>query len=139
MIVGRRIRPAAQWAAVAVGSALFGASCAAMYLLLDTEKQYAAVWLPIGILAGIGIGAALTAISNAATASLPPERFASGTGLLMTTRQIGGALGIAALAAILERLAAYHQELEVLGVSREQLVETCARILHQIVTGRSPT
>ena len=43
----------------------------------------------------------------------------------------------AALAAILERLAAYHQELEVLGVSREQLVETCARILHQIVTGRS--
>jgi AcrR family transcriptional regulator len=45
----------------------------------------------------------------------------------------------AALAAILERLAAYHQELEVLGVSREQLVETCARILHQIVTGRSAT
>ncbi len=43
----------------------------------------------------------------------------------------------AALAAILERLAAYHQELEVLGVSREQLVETCARILHQVVTGRS--
>ncbi|GAA3308608.1 hypothetical protein GCM10020295_71120 [Streptomyces cinereospinus] len=73
-----------------------------MYLLLDTEKQYVAVYLPIGILAGIGIGAALTAISNAATAALPPERFASGTGLLMTTRQIGGALGIAALAAILE-------------------------------------
>ncbi len=42
----------------------------------------------------------------------------------------------AALAAILERLAAYHQELEVLGVSREQLVETCARILHQVVTGQ---
>jgi AcrR family transcriptional regulator len=45
----------------------------------------------------------------------------------------------AALAAILERLAAYHQELEVLGVSRGQLVETCARILHQIVTGRIAT
>jgi AcrR family transcriptional regulator len=42
----------------------------------------------------------------------------------------------AALAAILERLAAYHQELEVMGVSRDQLVETCAQILHQIVTGR---
>ncbi len=42
----------------------------------------------------------------------------------------------AALAAILERLAAYHQELELLGVSHEQLVETSARILHQIVTGR---
>jgi len=45
----------------------------------------------------------------------------------------------AALAAILERLAAYHQELEAVGVSREQLVETCARILHQIVTGRIAT
>jgi AcrR family transcriptional regulator len=45
----------------------------------------------------------------------------------------------AALAAILERLAAYHQELELLGVSRGQLVETCARILHQIVTGRIAT
>ena len=42
----------------------------------------------------------------------------------------------AAFAAILERLAAYHKELEVLGVAQEQLVETCARILHQIVTGR---
>jgi AcrR family transcriptional regulator len=42
----------------------------------------------------------------------------------------------AALAAILERLAAYHAELEVLGVSRDELVETCARILHQVVTGR---
>jgi AcrR family transcriptional regulator len=41
----------------------------------------------------------------------------------------------AALASILERLAAYHQELEVLGVSREELVETCARTVHQVVTG----
>jgi AcrR family transcriptional regulator len=39
----------------------------------------------------------------------------------------------AALASILERLAAYHAELEVLGVSRDDLVETCARIVHQIV------
>ncbi|MFD6323323.1 hypothetical protein ACFWOL_10705 [Streptomyces sp. NPDC058442] len=50
-----------------------------------------------------GIGAALTALSNAATAVPPPQRFASGTGLPMTSRQLGGALGIAALAAILER------------------------------------
>lgn len=97
-----RVGARSQWAAVAGGSLLFGASCAAMYLMLGTERQYAAVWLPIGVLGGLGIGAALTAISNAATASLEPRRFASGTGLLMTTRQIGGALGIAVLAVILE-------------------------------------
>ncbi|HBZ70143.1 MAG TPA: TetR family transcriptional regulator [Deltaproteobacteria bacterium] len=42
----------------------------------------------------------------------------------------------AALAAILERLAAYHRSLEGLGVTREHLVETSASILYQIVTGR---
>lgn len=42
----------------------------------------------------------------------------------------------AALAAILERLAAYHAELRVFGVTREQLVETSARILLRTLTGR---
>jgi AcrR family transcriptional regulator len=42
----------------------------------------------------------------------------------------------AALASILERLAAYHQELESLGVERADLVETVARMLHQTVTGK---
>ena len=45
------------------------------------------------------------------------------------------AAAAAALSAILERLAAYHRELEAIGVSRADLVETCARILHQTVTG----
>lgn len=44
----------------------------------------------------------------------------------------------AALAAILERLAAYHKELEPLGVTRGDLVETCARIIYQTVTGDTP-
>jgi AcrR family transcriptional regulator len=43
----------------------------------------------------------------------------------------------AAMGAILERLAAYHRELEFLGVSRDELVETCARILQLTVTGKS--
>ncbi|MFJ3766522.1 DHA2 family efflux MFS transporter permease subunit [Streptomyces sp. NPDC090082] len=103
MVVGKRVGPRGQWAGVLVGSVLFGGSCAAMYLLLDSEPRYLALWLPIGIVAGVGIGAALTGISNAATAALEPQRFASGTGLLMTMRQVGGALGIAVLAAILQR------------------------------------
>lgn len=43
----------------------------------------------------------------------------------------------AAMAAILERLAAYHKELEVVGITRADLVETTAHILHRTVTGRS--
>jgi AcrR family transcriptional regulator len=41
----------------------------------------------------------------------------------------------AAMAAILERLAAYHNELEIFGVTREDLVESSAHILHRTVTG----
>jgi AcrR family transcriptional regulator len=42
----------------------------------------------------------------------------------------------AALATILERLAAYHKELEYFGATRAHLIETCARMLVQTVTGR---
>ena len=43
----------------------------------------------------------------------------------------------ASMGAILERMAAYHVEIESSGVSREDLVETCARILHRTVTGET--
>lgn len=41
----------------------------------------------------------------------------------------------AATGAILERMAAYHRELASTGVTREQLIETSARILFRSVTG----
>jgi len=41
----------------------------------------------------------------------------------------------AAMGAILERMAAYHLELASGGVSREQLVESSARVLHRGATG----
>jgi AcrR family transcriptional regulator len=42
----------------------------------------------------------------------------------------------AALVALLERMAAFHRDLEPLGIDRAQLVETTARIIHQTVAGR---
>jgi len=44
----------------------------------------------------------------------------------------------AAIVAILERLSAHTRELGARGIGRDELVETCARLLFQIVTGRSP-
>jgi AcrR family transcriptional regulator len=54
------------------------------------------------------------------------------------SREVHPYAAAAALASILERLAAYHTELEYFGATREHLVETCARILLQSVTGRAP-
>jgi AcrR family transcriptional regulator len=41
----------------------------------------------------------------------------------------------AALVALIERMAAFHRELEQLGITRADLVETTARIIHQTVVG----
>jgi len=43
----------------------------------------------------------------------------------------------AALASMLERLAAFHREIQAFGATRQELVETCARILVQSATGRA--
>lgn len=43
----------------------------------------------------------------------------------------------AALSSMMERMAAFHTDLEPLGVERRDLVETTARILHQTVTGQT--
>jgi AcrR family transcriptional regulator len=49
--------------------------------------------------------------------------------------QISPMAAAAALIALLERMAAFHGDLEALGITRADLVETTARILHQTVTG----
>jgi AcrR family transcriptional regulator len=41
----------------------------------------------------------------------------------------------AALVALIERMAAFHKDLEPMGISRADLVETTARIIHQTVVG----
>jgi AcrR family transcriptional regulator len=43
----------------------------------------------------------------------------------------------ASLAAMLERMAAHHRDIGFFGVSRDDLRETCARILLQTLTGRA--
>jgi AcrR family transcriptional regulator len=49
--------------------------------------------------------------------------------------EISPAAAGAALVALIERMAAFHYDLEPLGVTRADLVETTARIIHQTVTG----
>lgn len=50
---------------------------------------------------------------------------------------IGPMAAAAALSSMMERMAAFHTDLEPLGVERRDLVETTARIVHQTVTGQT--
>ncbi|WP_454199766.1 MFS transporter [Nocardia sp. Marseille-Q1738] len=70
-------------------------------------------WIPAGVLGGGGIGFLVTVLGTAAASSLPPEQFAAGTGMNLTARQVGGALGVAVLAAVFaarpdDPLGAFH-------------------------------
>ena len=85
---------------------LFGATCFALGLAatsrsVTTTANYLATWLPGTLLVGVGIGFTFPVLSAGAVSSLPPARFAVGSAVNQTARQIGGALGIAVLVALI--------------------------------------
>ncbi|MFC3575934.1 MFS transporter [Streptomyces yaanensis] len=59
---------------------------------------FTALWLSI---AGAGFGLAVVPAMDTALGALPRDRAGSGSGLLMTVRQVGGAIGIALLGSLL--------------------------------------
>jgi EmrB/QacA subfamily drug resistance transporter len=85
---------------------LAGAVCFASGLLwfvfrVDASPDFLAEWLPGTLVVGFGIGLTFPVLSAAAVSSLPPARFAVGSAVNQTVRQIGGALGIAVLVVII--------------------------------------
>jgi MFS family permease len=53
------------------------------------------------MITGLGIGLTFPVLSAAAVSSLHPERFAVGSAVNQTARQVGGAFGVALLVVIL--------------------------------------
>ncbi|MGC9535544.1 MFS transporter [Streptomyces sp. UG1] len=58
---------------------------------------FTALWLTV---AGLGFGLAMVPAMDAALGGIPAEEAGSGSGLLMTLRQVGGAIGIALLGSL---------------------------------------
>jgi len=89
------------WAVIAGGALVLVAAWLLCVVALPEQPRFLVFWLPIGVVIGVGAGAVTTGVSTAAALSVPPERFAAAVGLNQTGRQIGGALGVAVLAALL--------------------------------------
>ncbi|WP_156959653.1 hypothetical protein [Nocardia sp. BMG51109] len=69
-------------------------------VLLGADRPYLlAVGLP-GLVLGIGSAAAFTPITVAATSGVPDAEQGTAAGLLNTTRQLSGAIGLAALSTV---------------------------------------
>ena len=62
---------------------------------------YLTEWLPATIVTGLGIGLTFPVLSAAAVSSLPGDRFAVGSAVNQTARQVGGSIGIAILVVVL--------------------------------------
>jgi EmrB/QacA subfamily drug resistance transporter len=92
-----RIGPAR---AGALGSLLMALSSVWLLTHVGTEPHYLTALLPGQVLGGAGVGLAIPSLTGAATVTLPPPRFATGTAIVSTARQIGMALGVATLVAV---------------------------------------
>jgi EmrB/QacA subfamily drug resistance transporter len=88
-------------AAIVPGGLLFAGICLWVVLAIDDQPNFVGLWLPTGTLGGIALGLSAVGLATGAAASLPPPALGAGIALNQTARQLGGALGIAALVALL--------------------------------------
>ncbi|WP_037683262.1 MFS transporter [Streptomyces griseus] len=72
---------------------------------------FTALWLSV---AGLGFGFSIVPAMSGALGALPADRAGSGSGLLMTLRQVGAAIGIALLGSLLA--SAFRDRLDVSGL-----------------------
>jgi EmrB/QacA subfamily drug resistance transporter len=84
-----------------VGFAVFVTGLCWYAVRVGLHPDYVSIWLPGTLISGLGIGLTFPVLSAAAVSSLHHERFAVGSAVNQTARQIGGAFGVALLVVIL--------------------------------------
>jgi EmrB/QacA subfamily drug resistance transporter len=84
-----------------IGATLF--CLGQLFLIVQTGNTpaYLSEFLPGMAIGGAGVGLMIPTLTGAGASSLPPERFATGAAVLTMGRQIGAALGVAVLVAVL--------------------------------------
>jgi len=98
--LARRIGPGP---VAAVGCAVYAAGCVYWRLNLALTPDYAARMLAGMLLTGTGVGLTLPTLVGAAVAAVPPQRFATGSGIVTMARQVGIVLGVSILVSVLGR------------------------------------
>jgi EmrB/QacA subfamily drug resistance transporter len=84
-----------------MGALLFAAGSVWYISRTGNHPAYASDFLPGMAVGGAGVGLVIPTLTGAGASSLAPERFATGAAVLTMGRQIGAALGIAILVAVL--------------------------------------
>jgi MFS family permease len=85
-----------------VGGLVFAGGFAFMLATIGPKPEYVSTFLPAFMLGGVGVGMTLGTLPAAATASLPAGRFATGSAVFGMARQLGSAIGVAVLVALID-------------------------------------
>ena len=101
LVAGRLIARFGSGIVIAAGSTIFAAGMAWMALAAGLRPDYVRDVLGGLLLTGIGVGLTLPTMMATAAASLPPTSFASGSAVVNMLRQVGLAIGVAVLIAVL--------------------------------------
>ena len=84
------------------GALLFASGFAYSLATVGPRPEYLAAFLPGSVLAGAGFGLTLGTLPAVATSALPESRFATGTAVFAMARQLGSAIGVAVLVALID-------------------------------------
>jgi EmrB/QacA subfamily drug resistance transporter len=101
LVAGRLIARFGPGPVIGVGSTIFAAGIAWWALAAGLQPDYVGEILGGMLLTGIGVGLTLPTLMATAASSLPPHAFATGSAVVNTLRQIGLAIGVALLIAVL--------------------------------------
>jgi EmrB/QacA subfamily drug resistance transporter len=84
-----------------VGSIVFALGSVFYITQTGDTPHYFSEYLPGALITGAGVGLVIPTLTGAGASSLAPERFATGAAVLTMGRQIGAALGVAILVAVI--------------------------------------
>jgi predicted acylesterase/phospholipase RssA len=88
-------------AVVVPGALIWAAGMGYFATTLGVKPDFLGGWLPGMLILGVGAGLSFPTLSGAAVGSVPGPRFAVATSLNSVARQLGAALGVAVLIAII--------------------------------------
>jgi EmrB/QacA subfamily drug resistance transporter len=100
LVTGRLIARLGPGPVTWLGSATFAAGIGWWALAVRLTPDYADM-LGGMLVTGIGVGLTLPTLISTAAASLPPQSFATGSGVVNMLRQVGFAIGVAVFVAVL--------------------------------------
>ncbi|WP_157227190.1 MFS transporter, partial [Nocardia asiatica] len=101
VLAGRLIGRIGAGPVIAAGGIVFGAGMLWWARAITLTPDYIGGLLGGTVVSGIGVGLTLPTAFAAGTSGLPPQRFATGSAVLSMARQIGLAVGVAVLVAVL--------------------------------------